>query len=49
VGPKPAGSDHVHFPAKQGFQVNLELGMVEQGPAELASISIEQPVGVRWP
>jgi hypothetical protein len=35
VGPKPAGSDHVDLSAKQGFQVDLKLRVVEQAPAEL--------------
>jgi hypothetical protein len=35
VGPKPAGSDHVDLSAKQGFQVDLKLRVVEQVPAEL--------------
>ena len=35
MGPKPAGSDHVDLSAKQGFQVDLKLRVVEQAPAEL--------------
>jgi hypothetical protein len=32
---KPPRSDHVDLSAKQCFQVDLELGMVEEAPAEL--------------
>jgi len=35
VGPKPACRDHVDLSAKQRFQVDLELRVVEQAPAEL--------------
>lgn len=35
MGPKPAGSDYVDLSTKQGFQVDLELRMVEQTSAEL--------------
>ena len=35
VGPKPACTDHVDLAAKQGFEVDLKLGVVEQGAAEL--------------
>jgi hypothetical protein len=35
AGPKPPRSDHVDFSAKQRFQVDLELGMVEEAPAGL--------------
>jgi hypothetical protein len=34
-GPKPACSEHVDLSAKQRFQVDLELRVVEQAPAEL--------------
>jgi len=35
VRTKPSCTDHVDLAAKQCFQVNLELGVVEQAPAEL--------------
>ena len=35
VGTKTACTDHVDLAAKQCLQVNLELGVVEQAPAEL--------------
>jgi len=35
VWTKPPRSDHVDPSAKQRFQIDLELGMVEQAPAEL--------------
>ena len=35
VGPKAARREHVHVPTKQSFQVDLELRVVEQAPAEL--------------
>jgi hypothetical protein len=35
VWTKPPRTDHVDLSAKQSFQVNLELGMVEEAPAEL--------------
>ena len=33
--PKPPRSDHVDFSAEQCFQVNLELGMIEEAPSGL--------------
>ena len=35
MGPKSACTDHVDLAAKQGLEVDLKLGVVEQGAAEL--------------